>query len=372
MSEFVVKARKISSISPIEGADSIEVAQIMGYQCVVQKDLHTVGDNVIYIPEAAVLPEKLLKITGFEGKLAGSKKNRVKAIKLRGVLSQGLVLPLYEITRNYNVSVDDILESENLMELLNIEKYIPIVPASFKGDGVALQDANRVVFDVENYKNEPHLIAHKEEIFVTEKIHGTMAACGYGPLNVGDKISDFTKDQYEHCYFASSKGMFAKGIVFPFTEENIRKNLYCKTFHDMNMFMKLEPYHREMLKPNQGIVIFGEIFGNGVQDLKYNQEIPTFKGFAVYIYEDSLSNGKFIPAAQAKEVIEEMWIPFVPIIKTMEYNPEALKYLATGNSTIDGSTHIREGVVAHSTQRFAMLKFINDDYLTRKGGTEFN
>jgi hypothetical protein len=172
--------------------------------------------------------------------------------------------------------------------------------------------------------------------------------------------------------FASSKGMLSKGIIFPFSEENLEKNVYTKVFRELNIDNKLGIYRYQMLKPTEGIVLFGEIFGNGIQDLKYDQEKPTFKGFAVYIYEGNFNNGSFLNAKQSREIIEEMWIQFVPILKIMKYNPEAIHWYAKGNTTLGDQSHVREGVVVSSTERPKMLKFINDDYLTRKNGTEYN
>ena len=78
-------------VEPHPNADRLELAAVGGFRCVVQKGAFKNGDLAAYIPEAAVCPEWLIKELGLEGRLAGSKHNRVKAVKLRGALSQGLV-----------------------------------------------------------------------------------------------------------------------------------------------------------------------------------------------------------------------------------------------------------------------------------------
>jgi len=80
MSTFSVPVTKITNIIPIEGADSIELAQVFGYQSVVGKGQYSVGDIVVYIPEAAIVPDWILHEMNLVGKLAGKEKNRVKAI----------------------------------------------------------------------------------------------------------------------------------------------------------------------------------------------------------------------------------------------------------------------------------------------------
>jgi len=79
---------KIVSIQPIDGADRIEVATVLGWQVVVKKDEFKVGDLCIYIEIDSVLPE----IEDFE--FLRDKKFRIKTQKLRGQISQGLILPL--------------------------------------------------------------------------------------------------------------------------------------------------------------------------------------------------------------------------------------------------------------------------------------
>lgn len=81
-------------------ADALEIAQVRGYQSIVRKGQFETGDLAVYIPEQAIVPEWLLRRLNLwdddkgKGKLAGSNGDRVKAQKIRGVLSQGILLPL--------------------------------------------------------------------------------------------------------------------------------------------------------------------------------------------------------------------------------------------------------------------------------------
>ena len=94
MAEFEVNVVKIDRIEDHPNADALELAIIGGYRAIVKIGEFKAGDPVVYIPEAAIIPQYLLEDMGLEGYLAGKDKNRVKAIKLRGILSQGLVLPI--------------------------------------------------------------------------------------------------------------------------------------------------------------------------------------------------------------------------------------------------------------------------------------
>ena len=78
----------IESLKPIIGADKIEVATVLGWECVVKKDEFKVGDKIIYIEVDSVLPEKP------EFEFLRDRKFKIKTIKLKGQISMGLILPL--------------------------------------------------------------------------------------------------------------------------------------------------------------------------------------------------------------------------------------------------------------------------------------
>src|SRR6185295_14555387 len=90
MSKLIVEVCRISDIQPIVGADRIVLATIKGWNCIIQKDSFTIGDLCVFIPPDAVLPNELIE----KEKLTYLKGNRIKTIKLKGVISQGLVLPV--------------------------------------------------------------------------------------------------------------------------------------------------------------------------------------------------------------------------------------------------------------------------------------
>lgn len=78
---------------PDPEATAIELACIGDYRSVVPKGAFSTGQKVVYLPESSIVPDHILTKLGLEGKLKGSKKNRIGAIKLRGCLSQGILFP---------------------------------------------------------------------------------------------------------------------------------------------------------------------------------------------------------------------------------------------------------------------------------------
>ena len=110
--------RKISDIQPIPNADAIEKAVVDGWEVVVaKKDNFKVGDLVIYIEIDSIVP----KTEGFE--FLKKKNYRIRTIKMRGQISQGLILPLSFLDtqkRLFGYKLGD-----DVTEILGIKKYDP-------------------------------------------------------------------------------------------------------------------------------------------------------------------------------------------------------------------------------------------------------
>lgn len=112
MARKLVSIQRILALDPIDGADRIEVATILGWKVVVQKGLHNVGNLVAYCEIDTVLPVKYFPELE-------KCKGRIKTIKLRGQISQGYALPL-------DVAVDVINQIEADKEAKD-EDYLPIL-----------------------------------------------------------------------------------------------------------------------------------------------------------------------------------------------------------------------------------------------------
>ncbi|MEM2159401.1 MAG: hypothetical protein QXN55_00415 [Candidatus Nitrosotenuis sp.] len=179
MSNFEVKVQRIF-IRPHNNADALELGNIGspdGWQVVVKKGQYETGDLVAYIGENAVVPEWVLKKYGFWntekdiGMLAGSKGNRVKAVRLRGEFSLGICIPNEEVVSDDYTAVLG-LEGENVADILGVTKYEPPIPTQLTGEVFNLGQHLTVDYDIENIKNYPNVLVEGEEVQVTEKIHG--------------------------------------------------------------------------------------------------------------------------------------------------------------------------------------------------------
>ena len=165
--------RVISQLKPIKGADLIEVAVIDGWEVVIKKGEFNVGDLCVYFEIDSWIPTELAPFLskGKEPRIyRGVKGERLKTIKLKGQISQGLVLPIGILGMDY---VGDELNYD-VTELLNILKWEPEIPAQLAGklEGnfpsyIPKTDQERI----QNYIRNMPLAVNQWE--VTEKLDGS-------------------------------------------------------------------------------------------------------------------------------------------------------------------------------------------------------
>lgn len=392
MSEFKVLVHRIE-IEEHPNADAIELAIVGGYRSIVQKGDFKTGDLAVYIPEQAIVPEWLIEQLGLTGRLAGKAKNRVKAIKLRGVLSQGLIVGLWgEFDRNGDIigsnwgliaNTDkgytrmDVAEGDDVTEFLGITKWEPRIPSSMSGQ-VVNAVGKTLRYDIENVKNFPDTLQDGEEVVFTEKLHGTWACFGfYMPF---DPI-------------VTSKGFSTKGQVFTLGEENAG-NLYVKMYNSVGNHLVDFILQSTM---GSAVYVLGEIFGRGVQDLHYGLANPQFRVFDIFIggqNTDPINTGAYVSYDVMRDLVSEanlsylgktgdaLGVETVPELYRGPYSMEVMEKYTDGKETVSGkSDNVREGIVMRPVVERrepelgrVILKSVSGDYLTRrgKGATEYN
>jgi hypothetical protein len=197
VSNFSVPVVRIRAIEPIPNADAIELAVIGDYRSVVRKGQFRPGDMAVYLPEAALLPDALIETLGLTGKLAGSAHNRIKAIRLRGCLSQGIL---------YGAVPDGAAEGSDVAAMLGIVKYEPPIPSHMAGE-VADVSGHPLKYDIENFKAFPDILQDGEPVEMTEKTHGTFCGIAVVP-------NLFHAEMFGGDGLVYSKGLGGKGLAF--------------------------------------------------------------------------------------------------------------------------------------------------------------
>lgn len=401
MSNFECPVVRVS-IESHPNADAIEIAVVGGFNCIVKKGQFKDGDLAVYVPEASVLPQWLLMRLGFwdelnsKGTLSGSKGNRVKAIKLRGVLSQGLlidgpqkstgaedvsiaVLPAYSPFR----VVTELTETECAAELLGITKYEPAVPVHMAGK-IAGGDLDAAInYDFENIKKCLGLFEPGEQVVITEKIHGTFVQIGLIPEVIwrdkkwAPKLRSVFISGGEYKQVVTSKGQGAKGLLLDTEDVG---NLYVGIGRGGDFWNKLARIRMTVSLPaDQPIFLCGEIFGPGVQDgFTYGATAPKLQVFDIYV--GTRSNGYFLDYGQVRQLCENFDLETVPLMYSGPFSDEILKFHTDGKTHITGMSgkpeNIREGVVVkaaresrHSKYGRKIAKSLSEAYLLRKGKT---
>lgn len=108
----------VDKLSPIEGALNIELAHVLGWQCVVKKNNYNVGDLAIYFAIDSVLDPLQKNFSFLEGK-------RLKSKKILNALSQGLLGPLSWLTDFDNgIDLNKIKLDDDVTKLLNVRKFV--------------------------------------------------------------------------------------------------------------------------------------------------------------------------------------------------------------------------------------------------------
>jgi len=381
MATFEAKVYKLR-IEEHPNADALELAVVGDYRSIVRKGQFKTGDLGVYIPEAAVLDEWLIERLGLVGKLAGKERNRVKAIKLRGILSQGLVYPvhlldggLYAIEYNETdkslldykiVTVGEgirlfpVEEGTDVTAVLGITKYEPPIPVHMAGE-VFNAHGYTLNYDIENIKKFPHVFDESELVLVTEKLHGTWTCFGYHP-DLPDPI-------------ITSKGLSGRGLAFKVNDAN-KDNLYVRMYREVGE--RLLNTLREQLVDGIAIYLLGEIYGKGVQDLHYGTSKPQFRAFDIYV--SWRGEGRFLCGNEFIRVCHLAGIETVPVLGHGAFTRAEIDEMTNGKDLVAGE-NIREGVVIrplieerrHDDIGRVILKSVSEAYLLRDGeATEFN
>lgn len=355
MSTFAVKVYELA-IEPHPNADKLELARVGDFRVVVGKGLYKTGDLGAYIPEAAVLPLAVQERLDLVGKLSGANKDRVKAVFLRGALSQGVIYPAKpEWTIGQDVAAE-----------LDIVKYVPPVPPALAGS--VRSGGQRFQFDIENIKAYPDLIKDGEHVVMTEKLHGT--CCIIGLIN--EKQAAATPDLIDGRFQISTKKFANDGQYFYDCEQN-KSNTYLRAFRKYPQIAAGLLNLKFPEGSDANVFILGEIFG-AVQDLKYGSAGDImFRAFAIGSVRNDcriwIPYDDFLPFCQRHE------IPMAPVLYRGPFSREALAAATNGKETISGKElHMREGVVVTPEEERmdprigrVTLKSVSDDYLKRKG-----
>lgn len=303
-------------LKPHPNADSLSIVDIYGYTVCVRTAEWEDGMLGAYIPPDSVVPD-----TPEFAFLKG--QNRIKVKRLRGVMSQGLLVPAPEGAK----------AGDDVADILGITRYEPPLPASGGGEAESPPPVLHFTYDVETWYRYKDLFLPGEEVVVSEKIHGASARYVWaeGRLWCGSRTEWKRKDP---------------------------KNLWWRA-------AAASPWLVEFCEKHPEIIVYGEVYGN-VQDLKYGTQ-PGEVRFAAF---DLLRRGQWLSFEEARTLGASLH--WVPLLYRGPYEEKKIFSMADGDSTLPGANHVREGVVVkpliertHPEVGRVQLKIVSNRYLER-------
>jgi len=342
MERKLASIRKITNLSPIEGADKIELATVDGWKVVVAKDVnHKVGNLVVYCEIDSFLPTEpefeFLRKSSYK-KMGDLEGFRLRSIKLRGQISQGLILPLQEAIdvikrRNGEVYQEMISEGSDVTQLLGIVKYEPPIPAELAGKVKGLFPSFIRKTDEERVQNlsSEYESFKQHKFYVTEKLDGSSATF-------------YLKD--------GIFGVCSRNLELLETEGNT----FWKVARELDLENKLK-------EVSYNLCIQGELIGEGLQGNPYKikgQTVRFFNAFNIDTYE-------YLDFKGFEHLIDMLELKTVPILDdnfTLPYSVDELLKYADSKSVLNPNFD-REGVVIRSLDRTISFKVISNKFLLK-------
>lgn len=371
MSTFDCPVVQIEWLKPVPNSDALEHTEVFETNVVVRKGQLKAGDLAVYIPLDSMVPMSKPQFQGL-GIKSERELYRVKAVRLRGMYSEGLLVPFASAKgAAYN---DQACLGKDMSQEWGITKYEePETPARIQGTKGSQQDKDIAwapKYNVESLLKSREAIPEGTHVIVTEKIHGCNGRYVYGEdvhgvtrLMVGSH-NVWKKPIYTTKPWFRKLKAFASKLGFRFAPEvPLNDDVWWTVAKRLDLETKLKAI------PN--VVVYGEVYGS-VQDLKYS--VPGEEGVRFRVFDAYDADTKtWYDHDTLKALCTTLGLEMVPVLFDGPYNKETVDPLRFGKSTLDGTT-LREGFVIRpkvlvDPKDKSAYKFVSEDYKLRKGTT---
>lgn len=349
---------RIDEIRPIEGADAIEAARVGGWTVVVKKGEFTAGDRAVYFEIDSFLPQGNPAWQFLVDKSArdyeGLRGHVLRTVRLRGQLSQGLLLPFTATLADYAKDVDANNESvwvapedffqdgENVTDVLGVLKYEPPIPAELAGEVIGLFPSRVPKTDQERIQNLAlELQAWQGEALeweVTEKLEGASSTWAWldGELHVCSRNLDLRETE---------------------------GNTHWRVARENDIEARLRA-----VVGTRNLALQGELVGNGIQDNIYR-----LQGHRFYLYDIyDVDQGRYLRPNERKELAAQLGLLHVPVVNSgfvidASVGMDELLAMADGDSVLRAG-QAREGLVFKARGKEVSFKAISNRYLLKQKG----
>jgi RNA ligase (TIGR02306 family) len=344
MAELKVEIVKIYNVEDHPNADRLDIISIEGmdYKVITGKGNLNVGELAFYFPVDSVLPDILVE----EFNINSYYKNRIRAAKLRGVFSEGLLISVSSYLKDHPeiIGYADIYNEfkwevgEDFTDFFGVIKYIvPVNESNNTSNENILSAIGSFKFDSpEHFKKYNNILIEGETVCITEKIHGT----------------NFTvfKDVRNEIFVGSHN--------------------YFWKLDSNNCYTRIIKENLELIEIPPNTQLFGEIYG--VQDIKYDCKPGEIK-YAIFAIKQY---NKYLNLEDFAFMCNSLRLNKVPVLYLGKYSKDIVLSYNNKMSCLNDKC-IMEGVaIIPEIERWdykvgrVCLKYISEQYLLRKNGTE--
>ncbi|HEX9952146.1 MAG TPA: RNA ligase (ATP) [Rubricoccaceae bacterium] len=337
MERQLATVQRILQVDPIPGADAIEVATVRGWKVVTKKGEYRPGDLAVYCEIDSFLPiheaYEFLRRSSYRRLPDGTEGFRLRTVKLRGQVSQGLLLPTDVVPSGLQAEAHEGLD---VTDALGVVKYEPPVPPELAGMARGPLPFFLQRTDEERVQNLP-------ELFGAER--------PAGPLYATEKLD------------GSSATFYLHGGEFGVCSRNLdllesSSNTFWRVARALGVETKLRAH---AAATGQELALQGELVGAGVPKNPYGLNGQTVHVFTAY---DTGARER-LPLGEMLGVAEVMGLPVVPVVDqtfSLPSTMEAVLALAEGPSALNPGVR-REGIVVRSHDGALSFKVISNAFL---------
>lgn len=328
--------QRIGNLEPIQNADAIEKATVLGWQLVVKKDEFKINDLCVYCEIDSILPEKP------EFEFLRERKFRVKTIKLRGQISQGICFPLSILPDKYKIT-----EGNDVTEILGIKKWEP-----YQDEQQCQRQTGKILY--------PNWMPHFLQMF----LHRFKFVRNYYRKHSGQKSFPslipktdetrvqvlqplLTKYKNADCYLTekvdgSSLTVYQINGKFGVCSRNIdlkrdTSDKYWKTVLEHDLENKFKQCFKD-----ENIALQGELLGPGIQGNKYKLSKLDIYFFNVFFIK-KYSYGNLSELTSVCGLLQEKTVPVIFENYKLSDSIPGIVELSKGKSML--SDILREGIV---------------------------
>lgn len=321
----------VENVSKHPNADKLSLCNILGFKCVTKLDQFTNGQKVVY-----VRPDTVFPMADWAEEYRKYSPKRIKAVKLRGEWSEGVIIPFEALPEDIHNQLKDCVIGDEVSEVLGITHYEPPAPQDLSAKGGLPMGIPKT--DEERFENMKFL-PYGEIVDVQLKIDGQ--SCSY-------------------YYNFDTKEFGVLGRSLEIKPDAI--NRYTDNVLTYDIETKLRAYGEAQ---QLSLTIRGESYGAGLQGHEHNPHAKMNKGWAMFsvflikehVYAEKGHRYYF------KNVAEEMGLPIAPMIEENVFlTPELVEKYSVGITELKGKPF--EGVVI-KTKTYS-FKIINKNYDSNK------